>query len=319
MADTEVPQSDEQRALAVTEELEFQPEEEAPAPTNQAERPDPAVQATEPSGDETEQDPELSEATPAAIEAPALWNDGLKARWKDIPPDLQLEIAQQEQGRNSGVDKKLNEAAAMRQAADQERQRFAQLADIAAQNMSSDPLLAIAAKIGTPEWVKFSQENPGEAYAQEKAVEAHFGKLQQIQQERERVAANQFQEAMKRGEAELVRVIPEWKDPAKQAELGKQFVETAGKYGYQPAELAGMTDHRQILILKALTDYEKMKSAQVSLAGKRTQTPQARTLRPGTGERSNSLDARAKALKSTALRTGKEGDNLAAALAIIGD
>lgn len=317
--DTDVQVSDEQRALAVTEELEFEPEAEEAAPTNQAEKPGAAVAEEQPSGEETEQTPELTEATPAAIEAPALWNDGLKARWKDIPPDLQRDIAQQERDRNSGVDKKLNEAAAEKQAANQERQRFAQLADVAAQNLVGDPMLAIAAKIGTPEWAKFAQENPGEAYAQEKAVEAHFAKLQQVDAERQRIQMAQFNDALAKGEVEITRAIPEWKDEGKRKELGKQFVETATKYGYAPKELEGMTDHRQILILRDLTELAKLRAAQKTLVDKRTPTPQARTLRPGSGEVATSQSARVKALKSTALRTGKEQDSVNAVLAIVGD
>lgn len=271
--------------------------------------------------DETAQDDEPG----TVIAPPATWNAELKAKWTQLPPDLQQELAQWESGRNKGVGAKLNEAAEIRKAAEAEKQaaateraKFAQLAEYLSQNNAGiDPVIADAQRT---DWNRLAIENPAEWAAKRQAVETRARELATIEQERQSVLEQSHREQLLKSQQKLEEAIPEWKDQAKRTELQKKLAKTGEAYGYTPQELSQLVNHRDILVLKDAMAYREMMAAQKSAAEKKVAPPTTqRVIKPAARSDNTSPNERVKALQTRARRSGKESDAVNAVLATIGD
>lgn len=131
----------------------------------------------------------------------------------------------------------------------------------------------------------------------------------QQQQQQQQI---QLQQNLQQATQAVAQGIPSWNDPEvatrEKAEIAQSFV----KYGYTEADVAGLTDPRQVMIMHRLNAVEKLLGAGAGAANKVRQSPK-RSLRGGKirkGNAKNSAVARAK-------ETGRRQDVTAAAKAIL--
>lgn len=64
--------------------------------------------------------------------------------------------------------------------------------------------------------------------------------------------AQQHQEILQRETAQLMRHFPAWKDPAVFETEARALASVAGQYGFTPAEMSAITDHRMLRVLNDL-------------------------------------------------------------------
>lgn len=119
---------------------------------------------------------------------------------------------------------------------------------------------------GEPDWDKLHQELAPADFLKHKADwEYSQANLQRLQAEHERVAqttahdAAQRYQAFVRAEQDKLKVaIPEWAQPETQkAEQGK-LAATAKSYGFSEQEIASVTDHRAVLLLRDAMRYREL-------------------------------------------------------------
>jgi hypothetical protein len=263
-AETEAPETE-----SATDEVAETAPAEAPASDDQPE-------GDEPSPDATEVEP----AQPA-IEPPATYPAELRDRFKQLPPDLQRDLAQLETERNRGVSQKLEEAARIRQAAETERQRYAQQLDHALTLATSfDPDIATAAKMTPAQWAQLAAENPGEHVR----LQAKMQQVNALQAEREHIAQAQRAETVATETARLIEAMPELRDPAKARAFTKDVTDTLASYGFTERELHGLSDHRMLQVVRDAIAYRKGEAARKAAAAK-VAKPVPKVQKPGTGER----------------------------------
>jgi hypothetical protein len=300
-----------------------QPEIPASAPQAQETAPE-----TPASGDKPVDAAAVEPDPVPAIEPPASLNAEIKARWKDLPADLQRTFAQWESERNSGVNQKLSEAAEARKAAERlqseaqakveaaatERQRYLdQLNTVIGQVEAIDPIIAEGRKADRDgSWVRWAQEDPAGTQTKWHQYQQRQQQLGQMMQERNRLAQQQMAEHFAREDAALVEKVPDWKDPSKgPAELRALKDTVRERYGFGPAELSTIADHRFVLIardavnlaaenadIKAqLAAKEKAHAdALKAIEEKRVQPAPSKVLQPGNGNDGADNDERTKAI-----------------------
>ncbi len=151
--------------------------------------------------------------------------------------------------------------------------------------------------VGDQQALNALTDNPT-AYLQKQQEMSRKGALlTQVQQAMEAQRQAQTQEQVKaqtaaaqRSEAELAKVIPEWADPAKKVAIQRDIAKTLTETGYTPAELAGLTDHRALLIARDAMLWRK----HLALQGKKSAPAIKRPVTGSNGKPDSSQLARAK-------------------------
>lgn len=123
--------------------------------------------------------------------------------------------------------------------------------------------------VGDQQALNALTDNPT-AYLQKQQEMSRKGALlTQVQQAMEAQREAQAQEQVKaqtaaaqRSEAELVRAIPEWADPAKKVAIQRDIAKTLTDAGYTASELAGLTDHRALLVARDAMLWRKHQALQ---------------------------------------------------------
>ena len=123
---------------------------------------------------------------------------------------------------------------------------------------------------------------------------------QQTQQEQARIQQEQMQNA----QAELLRMMPELKDPAKVAALRTEFETALPTYGYTAEDVNHLMDPRQIRVLQDAIAYRKL------IASKPKAIDKAKDAIPvqQPGKRSSPGEAQAKARNEQMAKLRKTGD-----------
>ena len=119
----------------------------------------------------------------------------------------------------------------------------------------ADPIGYMEAKIQYDNQMKQYQQNMGQVQA-----------VMQQQSEAEQVARAEYarQEAQR-----LVQVIPELADAGKAGKFKENLVRTATDvYGYTPEEIAGISSHRDFLVLRDAMKYREMMSGKKDVQSK---------------------------------------------------
>lgn len=116
-----------------TEQPQAPVEQEQPAVQPEAaegQGPEPETeQAPEGEADGEEQQGEQPETELPALEAPQFLKAAVKAKWAELPREVQQGLIEQEQERTSATGRALQDSAEKRKAADQERERYSHLAN----------------------------------------------------------------------------------------------------------------------------------------------------------------------------------------------
>jgi hypothetical protein len=212
----------------------------------------------------------------------------------------------------------------------QERQQFMQQAQqlfAGGQKLQQDlvdaraRVMAVVAQRDSIDWGEFERLDPGRAALEkQKYAEAIQGASLHYRQVEQTLAQNaQVVDAGYRQEQDriLLERLPEWRDRETALREANAIGEWAAKnYGYTPQDLSVAVDwqHRDILRKAYLYDTMQAKVQQT-----RQHVQQApKTLKPGAGiPRSQLQQSKITALKERARATGKKGDQVAAARAIL--
>lgn len=211
---------------------------------------------------------------------------------------------------------KTAEVAEQRKAIEAERtdrlQRIDKVLDAVSQ---FDPVLVEG---NQTDWLKLAQEDPL-TYTQKRAqYDARIQQVQALQAQRGEMAAQASREILQRSYEALVQAIPDWADEGKRTKMAGEIKNNLKHYGFSDDDLSSLSDHRAVLVARdALAWRNHLASLEAAKAKASAPVP-PKTLKPGSAETgSRTPDARAKALKSNALRTGKTDDAVAAILAAL--
>lgn len=309
-------------ALAKVNELEFKDDSESGAAPTESQQDQQQAAAETPSGESEAE--EQQEPAPPAIEPPSTWKAELKARWNTLPEDLQRDLAQWETERNQGFNSKLNESAeakkaaeAERQAAQQERLRYAQQIDaVIQQTLALDPVLSVVNKMTAQDWAKL---DPAQAIALQAQAAERQNTLRQWQAESARLKMTQADELGRREEAKLAEKIPEWRDSAQREKIKAGLSSLLQeRYDFRPEELSNVLDSRHVRVALDAMRWQEHLAAQKAAAEKKVATAPKVVKPSATQDNASRLSDRAKALRNRALRSGKENDAVEAVLAAIG-
>ena len=166
------------------------------------------------------------------------------------------------------------------------------------------------------DWDALISTDPVEAMKQQHLLQkrqAAYQETQQrlyaIQQQTQAERAQEQAQFLQSQQQELVAKLPDWKDPAKaQAETAaiKNYLKSQG---FDDGAIAGITDHRAVILARDAMLYRQMMSKAQAAAKKVSDLPQ-RTIRPGVTETGKS-DGRSSAMQRLA-KTGSIDDAAAA-------
>lgn len=220
------------RESVVAEMIAESMAEQAQAPEQKTEPP--VEQAAESAETETPQDgdqpsdleaPEAAsdeagegeEPEAPAIEAPQFWSAEAKARFGELPPDLQLLVLENEKAASKATTLKLEEAALSKKAADAEAARLKSVADRIAE-------AAEKAEAGyrdrwagmTPAvWQKLHDDNPSQYWTLKAAFDAETAQIQQTQSAKEEAETASYTAWVAEQQEALKTLSPELVDPVK--------------------------------------------------------------------------------------------------------
>lgn len=166
-----------------------------------------------------------------------------------------------------------------------------------------------------PDWDKLRTEDPAEFAAQWAEHERFRQDMAAVRAERAREAAAAQAEDAKALRAhlaaeseKLLAAFPEWSDPAKATEGQRALGEYARGMGFTDADLAGVQDHRVIVLLDKAAKYDALtKKGRAQVEEKRSKAP---VLRPGTrnGDGRKGAEIDAKKGMSRLRQTGRTED-----------
>lgn len=317
----------------------------------EGQQPNTAAAETPPSGQPEGEG--SGEAALPPIEPPVSWTTANKEAFAQLPRHLQEVVAERERERESHFGRQSNELAEQRRtieqakaAADAERARIAEERQKALSNfdtvlsavIASDPIIAEGKAIN---WPQLASTDPA-TYAAKKAIfDDRVQKLSQVVQQRETLAQQALQEQQKAvGErvakefSLLLEKVPEWREsPEKAAAARNELASHARtKYGISEQELAQVSDHRALLMLRdnALmskrvqeleTELAKAKASKDAtlkeIESKKANAPAPKVAAPRAASEGKSPSEKTKALLNQARRSGKDSDRVDAVLAAI--
>lgn len=226
----------------------------------EAEEPDEGeapAEAAQPDADD-EGEPET------AIAPPPFWNKEAKTHWDAIPADTQGYLVEREAQRDAEVGRARNEATETRRAAHDQATALSQERAYLAQNIA--PVLQqLTTYLQGPDFspdamANLARTNPA-AWAEKSAERDQLVAVhQQIAGEQDRT-----REIEVRGEfARLLEHVPAWRDEKVRREDAGKLQTLAGEYGYSPAEVMAVIDHRALRILHELHVLRAEKAARAA-------------------------------------------------------
>ena len=293
---------------------------------------EPAPAKESPEGGDTKPDQGTGETAPdttaetvepaaeQAIEPPASWKADAKERFAKLPRDLQKTIADRESERERGLTKSQQESADARKAAAAEREsvqaernayvtRLNTLIDMA---NTMDPVLAEGRKT---DWAALSKTDPLGAQTKWFEFQQRSAQIQALANERDGIAQRSKLENFKRHDTALREKLPEiWADDGKRTAFQSEFGKYLTEQGFSAQEAGGIDDHRAILLGRKAMLYDKLMAEQSRIATTKAKPQPTKTMRTQAQE-DQPENARAEALKRTALRSGRTDDAAAAVLA----
>ncbi len=251
-----------------------------PAPPDEPE----AVEETEPVEETDEETEALEDESPAYVTVKI---DGKEEQ-------VTLEEALKGYSRQQDYTRKAQDLAREREsqkadfeAVRKEREQYAEaLKQLEAANQPSEP-----------DWGQLRSELSSEAFSLRVAEwQIEQNNLRKLQAERERTEAKIAEDRSKEMQSHLVReqelllaAIPEWSDSTKATTEHRQLAEYGKSLGFTEQEVASITDHRAVVLLRKAMLYDKAKQTpnpkvqpQGTQAKTQTTQPTITTMRPGT-------------------------------------
>lgn len=162
-----------------------------------------------------------------------------------------------------------------------------------------------------PDWKALEREDPYEYLRQKEAWRDMQAKRDIVAKERKRMeeqkreeAEQQFAEFAKQEREKLLKALPEWKDKAKLKAETAKLREYGLKLGFTEDQLAGIIDHRLVLMIRKAMKYDDM----VTTKPKRGQRGGPRPTKAGAGVNSPTATKRVSQQKKRLQETGSLRD-----------
>lgn len=200
------------------------------------------------------------------------------------------------------------EARAIAERVQQERSHYADRLDVFLGEMQRE-LIGDQAALA-----ELARTDPAEWVAQNAAVQQKAQRFQQAIQERQAIAGRQTAEQQAQ-QAEYVSKerdalftkLPEWKDAKVRETEQTGIAQFLMDNGYTAEDLAGLQDHRAMLLVRMAWKAEVAEKARASAKTKLAQKQPSQVIKPGAAKPAQTNTAYADAL-AKARRTGKSDD-----------
>lgn len=245
------PTLEDRLSAALTDETEQQGEEteEAPAETEEGEQPE--------TSEEAEDEPEIEAEDLPPIDAPSSWTAEEKAKFAELPRDVQETVTRREAEREKFVQAKAQEAAQTRQAAAREAAQLLAQAQQAHAQQLEQYAQQLAVNPPDPDLIT---TDPARYAHQLKVFQHYSAQQQQAQREAQEAAAQaeQYEQLVKEQEAQAFRQhleteLPEFFDETKGPQIKQELTATAKFLGFSDEEIFSATSG-QIVALKKIAD-----------------------------------------------------------------
>ena len=162
------------------------------------------------------------------------------------------------------------------------------------------------------DWDRLYQEDPIERVRQKEVMRENQAKAQAIQFEKQRLAeisqqeqAQQMQTYLAQQQEELLKVLPDWKDPNKAKQEKELLIDFGQKAGFSTDELKNIFDHRVVNVLRKAALYEQMMSKRTNIKPVVNNGP--RPAKPGAAGRVSQTSEATRA-KQRLAKTGRIND-----------
>ena len=162
------------------------------------------------------------------------------------------------------------------------------------------------------DWDRLYQEDPIEWVRQKEVMRENQAKAQAIQFEKQRLAeisqqeqAQQMQSYLAQQREELLKVLPDWKDPNKAKKEKELLIDFGQKAGFSTDELKNIFDHRIVNVLRKAALYEQMMSKRQNIKPVTNNGP--RPAKPGAAGRISQTSEATRA-KQRLAKTGRVQD-----------
>ena len=162
------------------------------------------------------------------------------------------------------------------------------------------------------DWDRLYQEDPIEWVRQKEVMRENQAKAQAIQFEKQRLAEISQQEQTQQMQAylaqqreELLKVLPDWKDPNKAKKEKELLIDFGQKAGFSTDELKNIFDHRVVNVLRKAALYEQMMSKRQNIKPVTNNGP--RPAKPGAAGRISQTSEATRA-KQRLAKTGRVQD-----------
>lgn len=270
-------------------------------------------------GEGAEGDPETGGADGAegeerepetAVNAPHWWTADQKARFAELPADLQAIVLENERSRDSAVGRLKQEAAEARNRAQQEVQVLGQ------HRQAMDDLLARAQTVFADkwdgiDWQQLAIEDPAAYVANKALYDQEQSELQRVEAARKHAATIEHQTHVRSEAAKLAEIAPDLVDKnhgeKRRQEVGRFLAEN----GVDAESLRWISAHEMALAYDAMR-YRQLRAK----ALKATKIPAAapapaKPVRPAAASGETPSSQRIRDLEARANRTGSVDDVLA--------
>lgn len=268
------------------------PEAEGEGITDEVAEPDVEDEGLEVLEDEADEGEESDDSSHLEYEMPDLLevresDDGAEFGMEIDGEFLPLDELRNSYFRQSDYSRKTEDLSQERRAVAQEREQLAEARERYASRLAAVEQAITAQLPEEPDWEDLAQSDPA-AYNRERARwDQVQRKLDAVRSEQERVQAEQQQHAQvqmaEKAEAEherLLEAVPEWRDAStREAEVSEIMDTAISTYNATPEELAGVADHRILLMMRDAHRYHQLvQSGETVTREAKRKTP---TLKPG--------------------------------------
>ena len=162
------------------------------------------------------------------------------------------------------------------------------------------------------DWDRLYQEDPIEWVRQKEVMRENQAKSQAIQFEQQRLMqisqqeqAQQMQSFLAQQQDELLKVLPDWKDPNKAKKEKELLIDFGQKAGFSTDELKNIFDHRVVNVLRKAALYEQIMSKRTNIKPVTNNGP--RPAKPGAAGRVSTTNEATRA-KQRLAKSGRVND-----------
>lgn len=275
--------------------------------------PEPEIEAeptaeTEPAAEEPSEEPAEDSEAEEPIAAPHSWDAEAKARFAELPKDVQTLIVQRETARDGAVAKAQQEAAEARKQAAGLGELAQQITTIAEQAKAAfeRPIPELGVSWEQIDWRGWFAQDPQTASVWKARYDTEREELQRVSAAQQQASARAFQAYVSEQAETLKTKAPELLEPAKRQDVAQYLL----NQGYAPDQLASIGAADLIIAHKAML-YDRADRAVKAAPPKKDPAPAPKVIKPQAAQ-SSSQSQRVAELEARASRTGDLDDVLAA-------